>query len=498
MTAPTGTKRTTLLKTAAVVSVAVLMGLGVADAGIKGSKHDLGSGGDSQYSAAGAVRLQAAAKAAALDAKNASDAVTSGSTNLGAAQTAVDLAKTTSDTADASAITARDSARTAATEAAAAAAAQAVLTTAADGNAVADAINAAVGGVADATAAAAAARAVGAGLTATAVTDAITAAGTAKTSAATTLATAIADASTASTNAAAAVTAVDLVVTDDPANATVLNMKRTADSSASVASQAYATINTATSLAASTSSSRPDATAANNTTEVCVFCHTPHGSDTSAAVPLWNKKLPSSGSYTTYDALATSTYDATQGDIGSVSLACLSCHDGTQAMDSMINAPGSGNYSASGASAYGFGKMQGTPIPNLGTDLKNDHPISMPYGGGIKAAATSWVTPGGTAAVTTDVLKDADFVAPFGQTINTNAAWWVNTTAGGSDAREKQDMFLYTRASGTGTDNNAPTPFVECASCHDPHNAATASGSSVAFLRISNASSAVCLACHNK
>jgi len=27
------------------------------------------------------------------------------------------------------------------------------------------------------------------------------------------------------------------------------------------------------------------------TAAVCVFCHTPHGADTSAEVPLWNKTL---------------------------------------------------------------------------------------------------------------------------------------------------------------------------------------------------------------
>ena len=27
------------------------------------------------------------------------------------------------------------------------------------------------------------------------------------------------------------------------------------------------------------------------TAAICVFCHTPHGADTSASVPLWNKTL---------------------------------------------------------------------------------------------------------------------------------------------------------------------------------------------------------------
>ena len=26
------------------------------------------------------------------------------------------------------------------------------------------------------------------------------------------------------------------------------------------------------------------------TTEICVFCHTPHGADASVAVPLWNRQ----------------------------------------------------------------------------------------------------------------------------------------------------------------------------------------------------------------
>lgn len=233
------------------------------------------------------------------------------------------------------------------------------------------------------------------------------------------------------------------------------------------------------------------------TAEVCVFCHTPHGSDTSAPVPLWNKALPASGTFTTYGSLGTSTYDATQGDIGSVSLACLSCHDGAQAMDSMINAPGSGNYNAAGASAYSLAAITGTPVPNMGKDLRNDHPISMPYAGGLKAAATSWASGAGTETLPT-AFKDGDFNKVYGKTINGAGAWWVDTAGGTANSRDKTDMLLYTRASGTGTDNSTPTPFVECASCHDPHNASTAAATSVAFLRISNANSAVCLACHNK
>ena len=87
-----------------------------------------------------------------------------------------------------------------------------------------------------------------------------------------------------------------------------------------------------------------------NTDEVCVFCHTPHGADTTAPVPLWNKVLNSNqGRFTRYSTLATPSFDSLEAPVGSVSLACLSCHDGTQAMDVVLNQPGSGGYNPAGA-----------------------------------------------------------------------------------------------------------------------------------------------------
>jgi hypothetical protein len=70
--------------------------------------------------------------------------------------------------------------------------------------------------------------------------------------------------------------------------------------------------------------------------EICVYCHTPHASQVGVEAPLWNKALPGT-TYTTYDS---TTIDGTILAVGSVSLACLSCHDGTQGMDSIVNAPG--------------------------------------------------------------------------------------------------------------------------------------------------------------
>jgi predicted CXXCH cytochrome family protein len=233
------------------------------------------------------------------------------------------------------------------------------------------------------------------------------------------------------------------------------------------------------------------------TAEICVFCHTPHGADTSAAVPLWNRTLPLPSSFTTYDTLGTSTLDGKVAPVGSVSIACLSCHDGVTSMSAVINAPGSGTAGdaawtggvwsgstvSAGTTAAGGGKLAAGAITNIGQDLKNDHPIGIQYGGG-----------GLSTAAVTGTLKDADFKMPANAAINGTTVWWVDTEALAADrgTRQKSDMLLYTRAAGSYTGQTNPEPFVECASCHDPHTTQTT------FLRISNAGSAVCLACHIK
>lgn len=222
-----------------------------------------------------------------------------------------------------------------------------------------------------------------------------------------------------------------------------------------------------------------------STDQVCVFCHTPHGSDTSAPVPLWNKVLGAPGSYTQYSTLQTPSFDSTEAPVGSVSLACLSCHDGTQAMDVVINAPGSGGYNAAGAEfdLVNIGTMTDTPVPNLGTDLTNDHPISMQYAGGGATAADTDGTFAGT-------LGDTDFVTPEKATVNGNPIWWVDSPLGTAGTREKTDMILYAR-----NDLTTVQPFVECGSCHDPHNDTS---NETQFLRIDNTASQICTTCHIK
>ncbi len=230
----------------------------------------------------------------------------------------------------------------------------------------------------------------------------------------------------------------------------------------------------------------------NGTAEICVFCHTPHGGQVgNDKPPLWNKHLNAANSYTTYSS---TTMDGTSDLTGSVSLACLSCHDGTQAMDNMINAPGSGGYAAGGANQNWSWSVSSTmpsgAVTEIGKDLSNDHPVAIPFcGGGVTGSAVD-----GTATAAGGTCADADFNGPGGSTgssnkvyskkVGTNQVFWVDTAT--PTKREKTDLMLYSTTNATG-------PTVECASCHDPHSSTNAT-----FLRISNAGSAVCLTCHNK
>lgn len=231
------------------------------------------------------------------------------------------------------------------------------------------------------------------------------------------------------------------------------------------------------------------------TAELCVFCHTPHGADTSASVPLWNRTLGDPATYTTYNSLGTSSLDGATAPVGSVSLACLSCHDGTQAMNVMINTPGSGTAALAGTwtGLNQTGGMISGAMSNLTKDLQNDHPVGIQYGGGMTGNVAFTAGP-----IAAGSLRDADFKALEHTDLNGQSVWWVDTDA--TAGRQKTDIQLYTRTDVASVNKDGSAgdvlggaqAFVECASCHDPHT------ETPVFLRIANTGSAVCLACHIK
>ena len=104
------------------------------------------------------------------------------------------------------------------------------------------------------------------------------------------------------------------------------------------------------------------------TDQICIVCHTPHNADLAVSdSPLWNHGV-TAATFTPYDS---ATLDSTPGQPGGTSKLCLSCHDGTVAIDT-------------------FGGSTGTTMmtgdANFGTDLKDDHPIGFAFDAALVTA----------------------------------------------------------------------------------------------------------------
>lgn len=169
----------------------------------------------------------------------------------------------------------------------------------------------------------------------------------------------------------------------------------------------------------------------NTTGQICLVCHTPHNADATVTnAPLWNHES-TSATFTTYSS---ATMDATTGQPDASSKLCLSCHDGTVAVDNF------------GDQSSGIHFISGNA--NLGTDLSGDHPISLTYDASLASA-------------------DGGLYDP-------------TTTMSGMGGTIDQDLLIGAQ--------------VQCASCHDVHNGSGIEK----LLRISNDASALCLTCHNK
>jgi hypothetical protein len=130
----------------------------------------------------------------------------------------------------------------------------------------------------------------------------------------------------------------------------------------------------------------PGTVKATSETQVCVFCHTPHGATNSPGTPLWNRAL-SGQTYTTYSSssLDAETIAGQLAQPAGSSKLCLSCHDGTLAISSVnvlggqldVTVPMTG-VGPGDTMPPGEGVQTGF-TRNLGTDLSNDHPISLTY-----------------------------------------------------------------------------------------------------------------------
>lgn len=114
----------------------------------------------------------------------------------------------------------------------------------------------------------------------------------------------------------------------------------------------------------------PGAIRVGSGSEPCQFCHTPHAA--SPRAPLWNREDPG----THYEPYASSTLAADVGQPTGASRLCLSCHDGTIALAQTINPR-----NVSGGTVYLSEGDRGF----IGTDLRDDHPISFIYDSALTA-----------------------------------------------------------------------------------------------------------------
>jgi predicted CXXCH cytochrome family protein len=178
------------------------------------------------------------------------------------------------------------------------------------------------------------------------------------------------------------------------------------------------------------------------TQQVCIFCHTVHNADPSAGA-LLNHEMDTGTAYTMYTSATMDMIQSASPHEGS--LICLSCHDGTIAVNSLNNLPGSegaGLYGVpGGAGLDASGSLTMSSHAYVGTDLRDDHPVGIFY----------------------DSTRDVDFHPKTG------------------DGQQYPDMLL---------DDGL---YVECTSCHDPHDNTYSN-----FLAESNSDSALCMRCHIK
>ncbi len=195
------------------------------------------------------------------------------------------------------------------------------------------------------------------------------------------------------------------------------------------------------------SSTGPSATyRATDTTQICVFCHTPHDAILSGGTPvppLWNHTLSSTANYGRYTSPTMNgvTSDITNSPITTTNL-CLSCHDGSIGVGSLANPPND-DATPPNLSNQAIAITGNSNLGSTATALANDHPVNFSYSAAVATA-------------------DGGLLAPSSGTI---VGWLV-----GGD---------------TGTNN------FQCSTCHQVHD-----NTNLPFLRATNTGSALCKTCH--
>jgi len=214
--------------------------------------------------------------------------------------------------------------------------------------------------------------------------------------------------------------------------------------------------------------------------QVCLPCHAPHNQPDPTQGYLWNHVMPApAGGYKLYanTAIGGNIEGALVTGLDSTSKKCLSCHDGSVAVDSYggytfnaagttsVFGPTTGTHTL-GTSVDGNGSATTGFVVGSGGDLSHDHPVGVVYPASGYVNPTTWTKTGYT--------NSSGSVVAYVK---------ADGTAGGT-----------TTGGGLTLDggNVAGTGVVGCGTCHTPH------GDTYNFLVISNYGSQLCMSCHTR
>jgi hypothetical protein len=201
---------------------------------------------------------------------------------------------------------------------------------------------------------------------------------------------------------------------------------------------------------------------------VCSVCHAAHHTADIQVAPLWIHAT-STGPFVPYSS---PTMQATVGSPSGVSLACLSCHDGSLAINEGIGGvPLGGGTNLSG-------KID--PGAQIGPDLHTTHPISFTYDAALAASDGQLENP--------DTYRIGDPKTALTYSTAPVPVSWSGTSLSG---KLINDALL----GGNHT--------MQCSSCHDVHKLEGSSPSSGILIKISGndsvgKGSTICRTCHIK
>jgi hypothetical protein len=184
-------------------------------------------------------------------------------------------------------------------------------------------------------------------------------------------------------------------------------------------------------------------------TQICIFCHTPHNS--APVQPLWNHELSAVVNYINYTSPTLQSYGEGEAPpIDGYSKLCLSCHDGTVAIGSIVSRSDEIMMVTVPGVIDASGKLVGGP-GYLGTDLSGGHPISIIFDEALANKRNSAEPP------------------------LTRLKWPIIDP----------DIKLHQTQNGYG---------VQCTSCHDPHENRAAGGWPPFWQKTTH--DEVCMVCH--